>query len=100
MRPGVPLSLDHGAQIDAALSALSTGHGERALSDPLFSNLYLFRHVHDYRYVPASFACITGRSASSILAPIRVASSDANRHVVQTLTTTGPEGFASDVLLP
>ena len=62
MLPGVTLGLNHHAEIDAALSALSSGHGERALSDPAFSNLYLFRHVHDYRFVPGSFACITGRT--------------------------------------
>lgn len=60
--PGVPLSLDQGAEIDAALSVLSRGQGEQALSDPPFSNLYLFRHVHDYRYLPGPFACIAGRT--------------------------------------
>ena len=58
--PGIPLSLDHQAWLDAELSALSRGHGEHALSDPIFSNLYLFRHVHEYRYTPGQFSGIAG----------------------------------------
>jgi uncharacterized protein len=59
---GVLLSLAHGPKIDALLSALAAGQGEQALSDPLFSNLYLFRHAHDYRYRPGPLACIAGRT--------------------------------------
>lgn len=60
MPPGVPLNLEQKAEIDAALSALARGHDEHALSDPLFSNLYLFRHVHGYRYFPGPLAYIAG----------------------------------------
>jgi len=56
------LNLDQQAQIDAVLRALSNGHGERALSDPVFANLYLFRQVHEYRVLPGPFACISGRT--------------------------------------
>lgn len=56
------LSLDHQAEIDARLSALACGQGEYALSDLLFSNLYLFRHVHDYRYFSGPLPYIAGRT--------------------------------------
>lgn len=60
--PGFPLQLEQQAQIDAALSALARGPDEQALSDPLFSNLYLFRNVHGYRYLPGPLACIAGQT--------------------------------------
>lgn len=59
---GVPLSLDQMSEIDAALSALSHGQAEHALSEPRFANLYLFRRPHDYRYLPGRLACISGRT--------------------------------------
>lgn len=64
--PGVPLHLEQQAQIDAALSALARGPDEQALSDPLFSNLYLFRNVHGYRYLPGPLACIAGKTYDGV----------------------------------
>ncbi len=32
------------------------------MSDPWFSNLYLFRRVHDYRVRPGPYACVSGRT--------------------------------------
>lgn len=60
--PGFPLQLDQQAEIDAALSALARGSDEQALSDLLFSNLYLFRNAHAYRYLPGPLACIAGQT--------------------------------------
>lgn len=60
--PGLPLSLAQRAEVDAALARQARGHAEQALSDPLFSNLYLFRRVHDYRYLPGPYPCISGRA--------------------------------------
>lgn len=62
----MPLTLDQQAEIDAALSALSREPGEQALSDPTFSNLYLFRHVHDFRYLPGPLACIAGHTYDGV----------------------------------
>lgn len=59
---GELLSLSDRSSVEAALSALACGHGEQALSDPVFSNLYLFRHVHAYRFLPGPLACIAGRT--------------------------------------
>jgi hypothetical protein len=60
--PGFPLHLEQQAEIDAALSALARGPDEQALSDPLFSNLYLFRNGHGYRYVPGPLGHIAGKT--------------------------------------
>jgi hypothetical protein len=59
-RPGVPLSLEHQAEIDALLAPLRAGPGRDCLSDLAFSNLYLFRHAHDYRYLPGPYPCVAG----------------------------------------
>ena len=56
------LSLDQQARIEPVLAKLSSGQGEHAPSDPVFANLYLFRHVHDYRLLPGPLACISGRT--------------------------------------
>ncbi|MDM0046349.1 phosphatidylglycerol lysyltransferase domain-containing protein [Variovorax dokdonensis] len=58
----MPLSLDMQAPIEAALAILRDGSGEHCLSDHAFSNLYLFRAAHDYRYLPGPWPCITGRT--------------------------------------
>jgi hypothetical protein len=59
-RPGVALSLAHGADIDGLLAPLRAGLGRDCLSDLAFSNLYLFRHAHAYRYLPGPFPCVAG----------------------------------------
>lgn len=62
---GVPLGLEHQGEIETALAAL--GHSmpapaEHALSDPTFTNLYLFRRAHAYRYRPGALPCIAGHT--------------------------------------
>ena len=59
---GEPLALEHQSVVDEALHTLATGQAEKALSDLTFANLYLFRQVHDYRYLPGPLPCISGRS--------------------------------------
>ena len=59
---GMPLALDMQAPIEAALSRLREGSAEWCLSDHSFSNLYLFRAAHDYRYVPGEWPCVSGRT--------------------------------------
>ncbi|CAN5910306.1 DUF2156 domain-containing protein [soil metagenome] len=50
--PGAPtkLTLSSQGSLEPALAALREGSGEQCLSDFVFSNLYLFREAHDYRY--------------------------------------------------
>jgi hypothetical protein len=57
-----PLRLEQQAELEAALSALADGQGEQAISDPCFANLYLFRHVHAYEFLPGPQPCIAGRA--------------------------------------
>ena len=66
---GEPLNLGHQAFIDAALAWVSDGKygqggtgasGEQALSDPMFANLYLFRHVHSHRFLAGPLPCVSG----------------------------------------
>ncbi|WP_038201234.1 phosphatidylglycerol lysyltransferase domain-containing protein [Xenophilus azovorans] len=59
---GEPLTLALQAPIEAALARLRAGRGERCLSEWCFSNLYLFREVHAYRYLPGPWPAIAGRS--------------------------------------
>lgn len=60
--PGLLLDLGQQAEIDSALRRLAGGAPEQCLSDFAFSNLYLFRSAHDYRYLPGPHACISGRT--------------------------------------
>lgn len=59
---GLPLTLALRRPIEDALSRLREGSAEQCLSDHAFSNLYLFREVHDYRYLPGDWPCISGRA--------------------------------------
>jgi hypothetical protein len=59
---GQPLHLDHKSAIERALERLTLGTGERCLSDHAFSNLYLFRQAHAYRYLPGEYPCVSGRT--------------------------------------
>jgi len=54
------LSLELQAPLDAALAAVRAGSGARCLSDWAFSNLWLFRQVHDYRYCAGDWPGISG----------------------------------------
>lgn len=103
---GVPLSLEHCEQVDTALSAMSQGQGEKALSDPVFSNLYLFRHAHEYRFVPGPFPCIAGRTYDGTqhllpLFELQQAPVDALRHLLRGYECFYPLGQSQvDVLDP
>jgi uncharacterized protein len=57
---GLPLTLALCGEIEPRLQALRAACGEQVLSDYAFSNLYLFRHAHDYRYFPGALPRITG----------------------------------------
>ncbi|MFM9427021.1 hypothetical protein RCH10_003471 [Variovorax sp. GrIS 2.14] len=62
MTRGVPIELGLQPRIDAALAALREGSGEHCLSDHAFSNLYLFRAAHDYRFIDGDWPGIAGRA--------------------------------------
>lgn len=57
---GLPLTLALCGEIEPRLRALRAACGDQALSDYAFSNLYLFRHAHAYRYLPGALPCIKG----------------------------------------
>jgi hypothetical protein len=57
---GLPLNLNLQAEIEPILEQRVRGMGEQCLSDHAFSNLYLFRHIHVYRYLPGSRPCVSG----------------------------------------
>lgn len=54
------LALEQQEPIDAALARLRAGRGERCLSELAFSNLYLFRAVHQHRHVPGPWPGVAG----------------------------------------
>ena len=56
------LSLDLQARIEPALAMLREGSGAQCLSDFMFSNVYLFREAHDYRFMPGTLPAISGRA--------------------------------------
>jgi len=55
------LGLEHRDCIEAALEPLRRSLAERALSELTFANLYLFRAVHDYRFMAGDYPCVSGR---------------------------------------
>jgi len=57
---GQPIELDLQPRIDAMLAVLREGSGEQCLSDHAFSNLYLFRAAHDYRFIDGEWPGIAG----------------------------------------
>ena len=59
---GVPLTFAHAAALTPLLAARIRGMGERAPADLSFSNLWLFRRVHDYRVLEGQWPAIAGRS--------------------------------------
>lgn len=60
LQTGYPLELQHAVEIDARLVALREKMGMACLSDLAFSNMYLFREVHAYRYLPGPYPCVAG----------------------------------------
>lgn len=57
---GAPLGLQHAAAIESALAARRAACGHEALSEYCFSNLYFFRGVHRYRYLPGPWPAVAG----------------------------------------
>lgn len=57
-----PLDPDLQPEIDTALRRLREGMAEACLSEFSFTNLYLFRREHDYRYLAGAYPCISGRT--------------------------------------
>jgi hypothetical protein len=60
--PVLPLTPELAAEIEPRLAKLRAPLGERTPSDGTFSNLYLFRDTHGYRYRPGPWPCIVGRA--------------------------------------
>lgn len=58
--PGEALGLQHAAAIESALAARRAQCGHEALSEYCFSNLYFFRAVHRYRYLPGPWPAVAG----------------------------------------
>ncbi len=59
---GQAITLALQPRIEAALEGLRRGSGAQCLSDHAFSNLYLFRAAHDYRFLPGPWPGVTGRA--------------------------------------
>lgn len=59
---GLPITLALQPRIEAALGALRHGTGAQCLSDHAFSNLYLFREAHGYRFAPGEWPGVAGRT--------------------------------------
>ena len=57
---GVPLVLSQRAAIDAALARCVPEQDQHCLSDAAFSNLYLFRRPHAYRFHDGAFPYVSG----------------------------------------
>ncbi|MDM0041292.1 phosphatidylglycerol lysyltransferase domain-containing protein [Variovorax sp. J22G21] len=59
---GEPITLALQPRIEAALDALRHGTGAQCLSDHAFSNLYLFREAHGYRFLPGDWPGVAGHT--------------------------------------
>lgn len=59
-RAGIPLEIAHRTEIESRLALLRNSLGDECPSEYTFANLYLFRTVHDYRYLPGLYPCISG----------------------------------------
>jgi hypothetical protein len=57
---GVPLTLALYEEIEPRLQVLRGAYGRNTLSEYAFSNLYLFRQAHAYRYLPGAYPCVAG----------------------------------------
>lgn len=68
----IPLTLDLAEHIGSALTRLREPQAERVPSDITFSNLYLFRAVHEYRLRQGDLELIEGRTydGTRILIPL------------------------------
>ena len=63
---GVALTLDLQTVIEHQLTSLSAETSNNALSEWSFSNLYLFREAHGYRYIGGNWPRITGRTYDGV----------------------------------
>ncbi|WP_158597981.1 phosphatidylglycerol lysyltransferase domain-containing protein [Noviherbaspirillum saxi] len=59
---GLSLTFSLREEIDDRMRALRVTLGEKTPSEYAFSNLYLFRQAHDYRYFPGPLPRITGKT--------------------------------------
>jgi len=59
---GAPLALSMRPRIELLLGRLAEGSGEQALADWSFSNLWLFRRAHDWRFVDGRWPLLEGRA--------------------------------------
>lgn len=57
---GVPLTLALAPRLAPLLAARLQGLGERAIADLSCANLWLFRRVHDYRFLDGDWPAISG----------------------------------------
>lgn len=57
---GVPLTLDLAPRLAPRLAARLLGLGEQAIADLSYTNLWLFRRVHDYRFLDGDWPAISG----------------------------------------
>jgi len=62
MEDGGPIDFGLQPRIEAALALLREGSAEQCLSDFAFSNLYLFRAAHAYRFVDGEWPGIAGHA--------------------------------------
>ena len=71
---GEPLTLAHRDELEVLLATrwMSDEPAERTLSDPWFTNLYLFRAAHDWRFLRGPHPCVAGRAydGARILVPL------------------------------
>lgn len=63
---GQAITLDLQPRIEAALEDLRRDSGEHCLSDHAFSNLYLFREAHGYRFQPGAWPGVAGRTYDGV----------------------------------
>lgn len=64
---GLLLTISLGEEIEKRMRALRLAYGGKTLSEYSFSNLYLFRQAHDYRYFPGALPYITGKTYDGAL---------------------------------
>lgn len=58
--PGMPLTLDLAPRLAPRLAARLQGLCEQAIADLSYANLWLFRRVHDYRFIDGDWPAISG----------------------------------------
>lgn len=61
-----PLTLALYDEVEACMRTLRSAYGTQTPSEYAFSNLYLFRQAHDYRYRRGSLPCIAGTTYDGV----------------------------------